>query len=301
MQTDFFLGAETTTQRQNPVRPLVSELQCGHQAEELGQYMTPEFVAERLVTSEFAGLTPADRVADIGCGRGAFLKAVPQNIPAFGVEIDPALAAEAVRNTGRPVVTGDFRFVELPMKPTVAIGNPPFSRATVSAFLDRLHDLFPDGGRAGFILPAYHLQTSFSVQEWAEKWSMKQTVIPRDIFPNLKCPLNWVVFTKERVRKMVGFFLFSEQAEVRSMKQSARLVLIHGRPKLGAWVALFDAALEAHGGEASLQEIYRFCGDPAKRPSENTHWAEQLRKVARSGRYVVVSRGVYRRYDPIAA
>lgn len=47
-------------------------------------------------------------VLEPSAGDGRFLMAVPDHVPAFGVEIDPALAPIAARNSGRQVIQGDF-------------------------------------------------------------------------------------------------------------------------------------------------------------------------------------------------
>jgi len=41
------------------------------------------------------------------CGNGHFLMALPDHVPATGIELDPAWAEEARRNSGREVITGD--------------------------------------------------------------------------------------------------------------------------------------------------------------------------------------------------
>lgn len=110
------------------------------------QYMSPAWAAQELVDRHFADLTPADLVIEPSCGRGVFLQAIPEDVPALGVEIDPALAADAVRLTGRRVLVGDFCAVELP-RPTVIVGNPPFVATTIEAFLARASALLPDDGR----------------------------------------------------------------------------------------------------------------------------------------------------------
>ncbi len=89
----------------------------------LGQYMTPRWVAEALVQRFFGDLTDRDVVLEPSCGRGAWLHAIPSETPAIGVEIDPELAAVARLDTGRRVIVGDFRDVDLDFEPSVITGN----------------------------------------------------------------------------------------------------------------------------------------------------------------------------------
>src|SRR3546814_2869563 len=53
-------------------------------------------------------------VIEPSCGTGSFLSAIPQHLPAYGVDIDPDIAAVAKANSGRQVIIGDFRSIELP-------------------------------------------------------------------------------------------------------------------------------------------------------------------------------------------
>jgi adenine-specific DNA-methyltransferase len=75
---------------------------------DLNQFFTPSWAAELLVQRNFADLGPQDCVAEPSCGDGRFLMAIPPEVQAYGVEIDPAMAEEARRNSGRPVICDDF-------------------------------------------------------------------------------------------------------------------------------------------------------------------------------------------------
>lgn len=171
---------------------------------ELGQYPTPVWVAEAIVERYFFDLEASDCVVEPSCGPGAFLAAIPRQVAAIGVEIDALIAEEARRNTGRPVLQGDFQSVRLDIQPTVIIGNPPFNMKLVDGFLNRAHELLPEGGKCGFILPSFAFQTASRVSAYAERWSLMQEMIPRNIFRGLSLPLVFAIFSKDRKRKM-GF------------------------------------------------------------------------------------------------
>lgn len=256
----------------------------------LEQYMTPLYAAEALV--KIAGITDSDRVVEPSCGRGTFLQSIPASVKqVVGIEVDSSLADQAVINSGRPVITGDFRTVEIPFQPTLFIGNPPFSRRTVDEFLRRIHRELPWGGRAAFILPAYHFQWARPTMEWAEMFSIEQAMIPRELFPGLTKPLNWVVFTKERIRRMVGFLIYPETVDTKDVSPEAKLMLVHGKPRKGAWRSVVEAALEAAGGEAHVQDIYRFVA--GRRPTDNPNWQQQIRKVLQEGEFTPRGDGVW--------
>ena len=84
------------------------------------QWFTPEWAAQALVERYFPGLSSSDFVVEPSCGAGAFLKAIPDEVPVVGVEIAPELARQ---NTGRHVITGDFATATLPSSVTAAIEN----------------------------------------------------------------------------------------------------------------------------------------------------------------------------------
>jgi site-specific DNA-methyltransferase (adenine-specific) len=90
----------------------------------LNQFFTPTWAAELIVQHFYPDLSERDTVLEAGCGDGRFLMAVPEDVDAYGVEIDPTLIDEARHNTGREIIQGDFRKVDLPRRPTVVLGNP---------------------------------------------------------------------------------------------------------------------------------------------------------------------------------
>jgi len=236
--------------------------------------MTPDWAAIELVDRYFGDLPAGAGVVEPACGRGAFLRALPAHLQVVGVEIDTALASVAERSSGRPVIVGDFRMVDLPFVPQAIVGNPPFTTRTVLDFLGRAWNLMEDEGRVGFILPAYCLQTSNTVVGLAERWSMQQEMLPRDLFPGLSHPLCFAVLTKGAARGMVGFALYHEQAAVRRMQDRYRQLLQEGEGS--AWAAVTRAALEALGGRADLQRIYREVD--GHRPTENAFWQAKVRQ-----------------------
>lgn len=257
---------------------------------ELEQFFSPFWCAERLVEEFFPDLGPQDYVADLGTGLGAFLAAVPAHVPAIGVEIDPELAQRAREMTGREVICGDFRTVSLPQRPTAIIGNPPFKRSMRDAYLDVAYDLLPENGRCGAILPANALTFSGPVQRLQSRWSMQQTLLPRQLFPRAKFPFIFVLFTKDFVRKLHGFFLFDEAGEVGRAPKAVKMVLLNGRPHRSVWRALIEDALDAHRGSATREQIRAYVAP--RRSSKNPFWWDRLREILNnSGAFVEDSSG----------
>lgn len=239
----------------------------------LGQYMTPDWAAEALLERYFPDLSGG--VVEPSCGRGAFLRALPAGVPAVGVEIDPDLAEVAKRTTRRPVIVGDFRMVDLPFVPTAVIGNPPFQHRTVMEFIDRAWNLMEDEGRVGFVLPAFVFQTASTVERLAERWSMRQDMLPRNLFPGLSHPLCFAMLTKGTERGLVGFALYHELVAVNRMQARYRALLQEGEGSV--WTALVRAALEALGGRADLQRLYREID--GNQPTGNRFWQEKVRQT----------------------
>lgn len=246
---------------------------------DLHQYFTPEWAAEELVAKFFPGLSGGDCVIEPACGRGPFLKSVPEAVEAIGVEIDPALAEVARENTGRHIITGDFADEGIELPPASAIiGNPPFDMRLVDKFLTRSYALLPTEGRAGFILPAYALGTPRRVIRWQRHWAVSQTLLPRTLFPRARVPLLFVLFEKGcGPRLLVGFTLYHEENEIHGMPNWAKRLLVDGEPRRKTWRLVVEVALRKLGGRATLPEIYHEMRDA--RPSENKWWKDKVRQV----------------------
>lgn len=246
------------------------------QKPELSQWFTPEWGAAMLVEHYFPSLNSSDFACEPSCGRGAFLKAIPSHVPVVGVEIDPELANIARDTTGREVITGDFSTVSLPEGITAIVGNPPYELDTFERFLQRSHRVLPDLAKAGFLVPAYFWQTFGRVNQWRERWSMRVDLVPRGLFPGIKFPLTFCVFSKDSQRDMVGFALYAEIAEVRNLTERAQEVLQNGRAHKSVWRALVEDTLQMLGGEATLDQIYNAI-EP-KRPTATAFWREKVRQ-----------------------
>lgn len=255
-----------------------------------GQYPTPQWVADLIVDHYFPDLTASDFVIEPTCGPGRFLRALPDHVPAMGVDLDPVMARIAREYSGRHVIEGDFLTVDLPEQPTMMIGNPPFNLDLIDGILDRAHRILPWDGRMGLILPAYALQTARRVAGYSDHWSLKQDMIPRNIFEGLKLPLVFATFIKERVRTMIGFSFYLEAAAIQSLKKEYRHTLVHGGSHKSGWRSVIEDALRSLGGRANLTEIYQEI--EGKRPTKNPNWREQVRKILRQ-HFEVIGRAVY--------
>lgn len=258
----------------------------------LHQWFTPAWAAEGIVEEAFAWLEPGHRVVEPSCGDGAFLCALPDSVDVIGVEIDPLQAARARRASGRPVIVGDF--LEVPAADLglvqAIVGNPPFHAATVAGFLRKSHEILEEGGQAGFILPAYIFQSSGSTEQLNEQFSIRQSLLPRNLFPGLSLPLVFATFTKERERRLFGFMLYREAQEIRAIDRRWRDMVATGREKRGAWFPVVRQILGELGGAAELDEIY--AAVDSLRPTGNQHWRAKVRQVL--GRHT----GVFERTAP---
>lgn len=244
-------------------------------AHPLGQYMTPDWAAVELVDRYFGDLTLCDQVLEPSCGKGAFLRAIPDHVPAYGVELDPALADQARETSGRVVIQGDFLTVDVPRHPTVIIGNPPYKLGIIQPFLDRAWQLLPTDGRVGFILPCYAFQTASTFESIRARWSIRQDMIPRNIFQRLSIPICFAVLTKDRAGRLQGFTLYPEVHAVSRLQKRYRALLASGQRSV--WAALTTAALEALGGVADLAAIYREV--EGHRPTTNSFWQAKVRQT----------------------
>lgn len=245
---------------------------------DLCQFPTPLWVAEALVERHFPRLDAADLVLEPSCGPGAFLQAVPAHVAAVGIDLDPAMAELARASTGRRVVEGDFLSVDLDFQPTAIIGNPPFRGRLIDGFLDRCHQLLPDGGRAGFILPAYAFRTAARVVGLLDRWSLQQEMLPRSAFCHrMREPLVFALFSKDARRCMVGFALYEHETDRQQLGKPYRELLASQRGS--AWRAVCRLALHRLGGEAPLPAIYAEL--ERNRPSRTQWWREKIRQTLR--------------------
>jgi len=242
----------------------------------LGQWMTPRWGALAIVERHYSRLASTDLVIEPTCGDGAFLAAIPADVPAIGVEIDPALADQARTRTGRKVITGDFRTVAIPDRPTHLIGNLPFVATTIEGILRCAFELLPNEGTAGFILPAYALQTSSVVIRYASRWNLAVELLPRTLFGRLSKPLVFAMFTKAAERRvMVGLALFEESFDIERMPKPVRETLERGTGSV--WLAVVDRVLRDLNGEAGLDAIYGSIAP--RRPTQNQYWRAKVRQV----------------------
>ena len=246
---------------------------------DLGQWFTPAWAAEGIIDQEFSWLKPGHTVVEPSCGDGAFLCAISPDIRAVGVEIDPIQATLAKSHSGRDVIVGDF--TEVPLghlgKVHAVIGNPPFQSDLVASFLSRCHEILDEGGTAGFILPAYILQTSSKVETYAKQFSIQQQLLPRNLFPGLKLPLVFAKFIKEEHRQLFGFLLYEQCQEIRRLDAATRKSLEASRVAGSVWRHVLVDTLKTLGGSAPLQAIYeRMQG---RQPTENAKWKEKVRQT----------------------
>ncbi len=262
MQADLFL----------PTRPVQAHGPTLNP--DLGQWFTPAWAAEIFAADALAGMGDIG-VIEPSCGDGAFLAAIPDHLPAIGIEIDPHMAQVAQKATGRTVITGDFVTADFHVEQLGAIiGNPPYSMPVIDAFIMRSHQLLPEDGICALLLPAHVLSTTSRVGRWNERFAIESRIVPRSLFPRISLPLVWTRFIKSRRRTMVGFMLFDQETDIQSMPASVRRCL--GKP--GTWREAVGLAIHSLGGEATLNEIYQAV-EP-RRPSGNQWWKDKIRQTA---------------------
>ena len=204
--------------------------------------------------------------------------AIPGEVRAYGVEIDPAAALQAIENSGREVVVGDFRFADLPERPTAIVGNPPFQADLVEDFMDRCHQLLEYGGKVGFILPVYLFQTANTLMRFHRRWSIAQELLPRNMFQGMSKPIMFASFTKERRVTLSGFFLYAETAALESLRPEFREMFCGNKSRAGVWKETVHRALSICGGRATLNQLYECIEN--SRPTETKFWREKIRQVA---------------------
>lgn len=277
-----------------------TEISDAGNVEAYGQYMTKRWAAERLL--EHIGMPKAGEVVlEPSCGTGAWLHAVPSDVEAIGVEIDPALAAIAATDTGRRIIVGDFTEVEIDFDPSLIVGNPNFTSAIIEAFIRRTATLLPAAGRAAFILPCHSFSFASRTLSLLGGFETKIDLLPRDLYPRISFPLMLAQFKKSVETRLIGFVLFEEAAAIRSMRAEYRQIAENGRRPI--WGEILECALRALGGEGTLAEIYDVV--EKFRPTANAFWRDALRREAgtlcKRGRCERSAPGVFRLAAQLAA
>ncbi|MBA4071020.1 MAG: SAM-dependent methyltransferase [Gemmatimonas sp.] len=253
-------------------------------------YPTPLYLAEEIIARYFSDLDRDDLVLEPCAGDGRLLQAIPAHVPAVGIELDSRRAQLARERTGRRVLTGDALTVPLDFVPTCVVSNPPFELRWFEAFLARMFPIMPMDARVGMLIPCSLLQTSRTVVRLARQWSLRQDMIPRDIFPGLSVPLAFALLSKSKQRTLVGFAFYHTVAAVRDLPKATQALLDRndGGP---VWASAVTATLRALGGEASLHRIYDAL--EGCRPTRTRFWREKVRQTLRAY-HQRVGKGVYR-------
>ncbi|MAM83258.1 MAG: SAM-dependent methyltransferase [Acidobacteria bacterium] len=252
---------------------------------DLSQWFTPFWAAEELMAHALEE-KKAHFVLEPSCGSGSFLTAIPSDLDALGVEIDPVAAEKARTNSQRRVIIGNFKTVDLEgFEPDLVIGNPPFDVATISAFVDRAGRILPDDGMIAMILPAYAFQTPSRVTEWMDAYSLDIDALPRTLFPGLSKPLVWARFRKTAQRLHRGLLLFRRTRAIEEADKNVKGAL----GAAGTWRNAVDQALRSVGGKAHLRTIYDRI-DPQRRASE--HWQPKVRQTLQRG-FTSLGNGVW--------
>jgi site-specific DNA-methyltransferase (adenine-specific) len=151
--------------------------------------------------------------------------------------------------------------------------------------------LLPDNGRCGFVLPSSYLSFSSALLRWHDQFSIRQDALPRDLFPRISVPLSFFLFTREKVRRLQGFFLFEECGAIKGSPKHIRLVLKNGQPRTSVWKVAVAEAVRALGGRACLADIYGYL--EGKQPRKIQFWRDTVRRVLQEGGFVNLDRGVW--------
>lgn len=240
----------------------------------LSQWMTPAWVARELWAAHFGDAGPSDHVFEPTCGDGRMLQAVPDYVPASGMEIDPRMADLARERTGRSVTTGDVLTAEIPKNITILFGNPPFKADFLDGLLNRVGEVVNDGCRTGLILPAYFMQSPSRVIRWNRAWTICAELLPRTIFARSQLPIIFALFTKDPQPRLTGMRLYHEVQQVADLKPVYRAELVNGT---GTWRGVVAIALQELGGRAHVSDIYERVAP--RRPTANQWWREKVRQT----------------------
>jgi len=80
-------------------------------------------------------------------------------------------------------------------------------------------------------------------------------MIPRNLFPGLELPLVFALFTKGRLRKLFGFALYHETADVNSMKKEYRAEMSAGGGSI--WMNVVEKSLKTEFWKENIRQTLR--------------------------------------------
>src|SRR3546814_16764306 len=100
-------------------------------------------------------------------------------------------------------------------------------------------------------------------------------MIPRNIYPGLRDPLVFAIFSKDSRRTLVGLALHREVAAVQNLPKSSRQMMMETGGAL--WPRIVMNALESLGGEENIEDIYRAIA--GNRPTRHPFCHETIRPV----------------------
>jgi hypothetical protein len=126
------------------------------------------------------------------------------------------------------------------------------------------------------ILPCYYLGNRHGrLLHHASNWSIKQDLIPREVFGRLSHPIMFALFIKSKNRTLVGFSLYHKVAAIKQLHLRYQRI-IEGTNSV--WIKAVATAIRRLGGKATLQQIYSEVSK--KPPTSNAFWKERIREVA---------------------
>jgi adenine-specific DNA-methyltransferase len=221
-------------------------------------------------------LSAQDVVIEPCAGTGNIPAAIPSAVRAFGVKLDPRLAAIAAARTKHRVIVGDIRSVLIDVQPSCAISNPMFKAVFIRQLLDRMHALLPEDGRVSLLVPVSLFNAARPTVRLAERWNLHMELVPREFFGRLSLPICLCSFVRSSGRIMVGFAGYHELLAIRALPRETQAVL-NDAPD-GAWRTVVTRALTTLGGEATLDQIYAAI-QGHRRTHARPFWRDRVRAI----------------------
>ncbi|MBS1918267.1 MAG: N-6 DNA methylase [Bacteroidetes bacterium] len=158
---------------------------------EEGQFFTPCRLCEKIIQA----IQPQEGflVADLSCGIGNFFNSLPNNVTAYGNEIDNnAFTVCKFLYPSAILTRGDFVYYAPEEKFDIVIGNPPFNLNTIIgvsqfAYIRKASEVLNYGGLLAVIVPLSFLADEFqdkSKIEWVDEHFdfIAQCKLPTDSF-----------------------------------------------------------------------------------------------------------------------
>ena len=132
---------------------------------EEGQFFTPDSICSEMV--EILQVSNSDLVADLTCGKGSFINALPSEANVYGCDIDrETMRVARFLFPDAKLETNSIEYYDPPVMFDVVVGNPPFN-LKIGGYVSQLfyfiksNEVMKEGAMLSVVVPESFLKDAF--------------------------------------------------------------------------------------------------------------------------------------------